>query len=142
MLSSFVACAAVIPDYNARSMDKSDKKPRVEVVISPWGPRLCDQKVIGATNGHHRRIHVVLSQHNKELEESFIMVNKKKGYRYVPMQSASLTLFAGVGRHHIEYGTFVTEEDGTLKATWTGERKMIVRCCHKNQSDEILRVSK
>jgi hypothetical protein len=59
------------------------------------------------------------------------MDNKKKGFRYMPHQSVSLALSAGIGIHLLEYGTFIPDEDGKVKKiTWRGKRRMVVRCCH------------
>jgi hypothetical protein len=131
MMSSFVACAAMMPDQ----IDKVGDKPRIEVVITPKGPVVCDR----SAEGHTRQIKVVVSQHNREYEHVFIVDNEVFGYRYVPHQSVSLTLKAGLGEHHIRYGTYAPNESGGVEEiTWQSGRKMFVRCCHSNREDKTL----
>ena len=131
-----LSCAAIIPDWNTREVNNTSDKPRVQVVISPLGPNLCDKGINTETGTHYVSVNIVLSQHNQEYQETFIADNYV-GARFEPHQSVSARIDAGVGDHTLRYGTYIYDEDGEVELTWQGEHKYTVRCCHEpHKSDQ------
>ena len=131
------SCALVIPNYHARPKDKSSDKPRVQVTMSPWGPRICDTGV-DPTGMHTVRINIGVSQHNREYE-GVAYKDNEIGARFPPAQAVSISYETGVGRHHLRLATFKPLEDGKVKITWQVQRVYSVVCCH-NEKERVAEV--
>jgi hypothetical protein len=124
-----LTCAAVVPDYSTRMIDKMSDKPRVQLVVSPWGTQICctgkDSRGV-----HRTKMSVVVSQHNKVFEDVAI-VDNNTGSRFNAAQSVGVSYYAGVGLHVLKVATFSKNEDGSVKEiTWQTSRRFTIIHCH------------
>ena len=123
-----LSCAAIIPDYNVRFEDNTDKNPRTEIIMSPWGGQVCDQKQ-RPDGKHFVLVTFIVNQLHKEAEGVFLMDNGA-GSRFDSAQSATFKVPAGVGNHVVKVGLYKYNDDGKIVVTWQRSKVYSVVCCH------------
>ena len=135
-----MSCAALLPDYNSKkSIDKTNKDLRVEIIVSPWGAQICDTGIESPPkSSHYAKMNVTVNQHNMEPLNIFISDNGI-GTRFLAAESVSVSYKAGVGEHVLSVGLYTVKEDGSFDIIWQQSKDYKVLCCHEKKALPISR---
>ena len=140
--AAILACAAFIPDYNARGINKEDKVTEkkelvVELLMKPWVSPFCDDKKIPFGKTHFATVHIRVNQHNTKDYKDVYVIDNGHGVRFKGAQSVGGKFPAGVGQHKIEIGLYTHRDGKEHKVVWRRWRVYTVKCCHTTDDKEL-----